>query len=163
MATQTAVDLRNKALDLQKQKNESFDRCDTDGFLTQWALGLEAEELNAQANVEENGGKAEFPALFDLTGKRVRAKLITTHPPWARWANVRTWAFCDKEDKFTGLFINAFPKRPETMARKGYKEGFEKAPAKATTLGHGHGLGGTVWVATIRTDKGYPENAKVVK
>jgi hypothetical protein len=155
----TAAELRNRASESRQKAEESFDRCDTDGFLSQWALGLGAQKDEMQAEIIENGGKSNFPALFNLEGKRVRAKLITTHPSWAPWTTSTCWALCDKSGKFIGKFITAFPARESTMAKKGYKEGTEDAPAKAVIQGSGYGLSGSAWAAVVRTDNGYPENA----
>ncbi len=158
MKNQTAEELRNQATLKDAQVQESFDRCDTDGFLSQWATGLEADLLRRQAEIVENGGKASFPALFDLSGRRVRAKLIKTHPPFAPWTTQETWALCDSSGKFI-KFIAAFPVKASTMERKGYREGTELAKAAAKIVGSGYGLSGNAWVATVRLDKGYPEDS----
>lgn len=146
-----AQDLRNEANVMDAAAEESFQRCDTDGFLSQWALGLGAQERRAQAAILEAGGVSEFAALFDLDGNRVPAKLID-----GRFG--LCWAICDEAGKFTGEFVNAFPKREATMARKGYREGREMAPARARIVGSGTGLSGAAscHVMTVRTDGGYP-------
>jgi hypothetical protein len=154
----TATELRNMASESRQKAEESFDRCDTDGFLSQWALGIGAQKNEMQATILDNDGKSNFPALFNLQGQRVRAKLIRTNPPWAPWTTNDCWAICNESGKFI-KFISAFPVRESTMANKGYKEGFEDAPAKAVIQGSGYGLSGNAWAAVIRTDAGYPENA----
>lgn len=151
--------LRAEADRQDQAAEESFQRCDTDGFLSQWALGLGAQRDRLQADILEDGGVAEFPALFDLQGNRVRAKLITVPDKFNYGRPKRVWAFCDLQDKLTGKFINPFPKRASTMEKKGYREGTETAPAKADIVGYGRGLSGHAWVATVRTDKGYPDTA----
>ncbi len=156
----TVEQLRNEAAELEQQKEESFQRCDTDGFLSQWAGGITAELKRTQAEVIENGGVWEFPALFDLEGNRVRAKLTQVKVGNCNWLRRTVWAFCDENGRFTGKFIGAFPKRESTMERKGYREGKETSPAVAKILGRGYGLSGTAWVAVVRKDSGYPEEAK---
>lgn len=154
---QTPEQLRAAAAKLEDAKEESFQRCDTDGFVSQWAFGLTAQVKRLQADIVEAGGISQFTGLFTLEGQRVRAKLIKTRYGTA-------WAFCDEQDKFTGKFINAFPQKPETMAKKGYREDDEMAPARAKVLGgQGRGLSGaaTCYAGIIRTDKGYPDNAVV--
>lgn len=148
-----AEELRAKAAEKEQAAADSFERCDTDGFLSQWASGLTAEKLRKQAAIEENGGVWTHPALFNLEGERVRAKLIP-----GKFGTC--WAFCDANDQFTGQFISAFPKRSATMEKKGYREGEEIAPSRAVFKGKGHGLSGSCWVAIVRLDKGYPEGAK---
>ena len=155
---QTPDELRQEAREMDDAAEESFQRCDTDGFLSQWALGISAQKLRLQAQIEENGGMWEFPALFDLEGNRVRAKLIRTYDRF-RYGYRSVWAFCDKQGQFVGQFINAFPKRESTMVKKGYREGRELAPARADIRGSGYGLSGTAWVAAVRKDSGYPDTA----
>lgn len=47
---------------------ESFERSDTDGFLSQWASGLSAQESSAKAELAAAGGMIETQALFLLDG-----------------------------------------------------------------------------------------------
>lgn len=146
-----ANDLRNEAAKMDEMAEESFQRCDTDGFLSQWALGLGAQERRLQAGIEEAGGLSEFAALFDLDGNRVPAKLID-----GRFGTC--WAMCDDDGQFTGQFIKAFPARESTMERKGFREGREMAPARAKIIGSGTGLSGAAscYAGIIRIDGGYP-------
>jgi len=132
-------------------EEESFQRCDTDGCYTQWAHGLN-QRLNSElAKIAENGGVWEFPALFDLAGNRVKAKVIN-----GKYG--ACWAFCDDDGQFTGQFITAFPARKSTMRRKGYVEGWEDAPANAHITGGGQGFAGmaSCYIDIYRTDGGYP-------
>lgn len=130
--------LRAKAAKSAKQGQESYERSDTDGFASQWASGLAAQEALMKANLEENAGKAEFPALFDKDGNMVPAKLIDTKfgPAWARYTDPN-----DSSSKFTGEFINESksdnPKTQEAaLARKGYTMGRVKAPAYVAMSGN---------------------------
>lgn len=155
--TKTAEQLRQEAAAHDQDAADSFERCDTDGFVSQWASGITAREKRLQADIVENGGLAEFMGLFDLdTGARVRAKVIDGKYGLC-------WAFCDADDKFTGQFVSAFPKREATMAKKGYREDWEQAPARATIVGSGTGLSGaaTCRAVKVRTDEGYPPDAVV--
>ena len=150
-----AQELRDRAARREEQAKESFDRCDTDGFVSQWAHGVLAQEDRLQAQIEENGGVAEFDALFHLDGRRARAKLID-----GRYGEC--WAFCDADGRFTGKFISAFPKRESTMARKGFREGKEQVPARAKLVGSGTGLAAacSVRAIAVRLDDGYPADAE---
>jgi hypothetical protein len=155
--TEKATDLRQKAAECERKREESFQRCDTDGFLTQWAHGLSAQKYRAQAEIEEAGGVSTFRGLYRRSdGKRVAAKLIA-----GKFGPC--WAFCDSEGSFTGRFIGDSKGTPRSRL---YKEGFEvreeTAPAKAIITGEGRGLSGTAWVAVIRTDGGFPTDAEVV-
>lgn len=155
----TATALREEAAALEAAAEESFQRCDTDGFVSQWASGLTAQLKRAEAGLVEAGGVAEFAALFDAeTGERVPAKLIDGKFGLC-WALVTPGT-----DRFTGEFVSAFPKREATMARKGFREGHELAPAKAVIRGSGHGLAGatTCRVVTVRVDDGTGQDDRVV-
>lgn len=155
-ATQTATDLRAAADQHERDAIDSFDRCDTDGFVSQWASGIMAQVDRLQADIVENGGVATFPALYVVdTDERVPAKLID-----GKFG--RCWAIVDEAGRFTGEFVSAFPKRESTMARKGYREGSEVAPAKAAVHGSGHGLSGSAWAAVERTDDGTGRDERVV-
>lgn len=125
----------SKASEHYRAAEESFQRCDTDGFVSQWAHGINGDLARLQAEIDANGGMAEFPALFDLNGHQIPAKLIN-----GRFGVC--WALQDDKDQFTGMFIKAFPARKSTMTRKGYREGTEMAPAKAVIHGTGRGLSG---------------------
>src|SRR5215467_366677 len=58
---------------------ESFERCDTDGFVSQWAHGVLGQQHDLQARIEERGGTWTFTGLFDIvSGKRVEARLVST-------------------------------------------------------------------------------------
>jgi hypothetical protein len=129
--------LRAAAAKAEQQKQESYDRSDTDGFMSQWASGLSAQEALMKAELEENAGKAEFVALFDKDGNMVPAKLIDTKfgPAWAVYSDPN-----DSSSKFTGEFINESksdnPKTQEAaLARKGYTLGRVKAPAYVAMSG----------------------------
>lgn len=131
-----------------------YDNDDLD--LSIWANDVNNEKDRLTLEIRANGGNWTFPALFNLDGQRVRAKLISS-------MYGECWAFCDDQGHPTGQFISAFPARESTMRRKGYIEGEEEAPAfaKHWSPKGAHGTGGCLSVQTIveRRDKGYPDNA----
>lgn len=156
----TAAALRAKSRGEIAKREESHDRCDTDGFLSQWAWGLNAQEYAARADILEHGGCAKFLGLFDAaTGARVPAKIIASQFG-ARWM------LCDATTgKATGVFFAvgsldennepANSKRTK-LVKAGFVEAFEWAPAIAKCVGTGTGLSGRAWIATLRTDGGWP-------
>ena len=163
--TQTPETLRAEAAAAEQAAHDSFERCDTDGFLTQWAHGLTAREKRAQARIAENGGKAEFPALFTLDGTPVPARLVTTRYG-TKFAVFATAADAAAHGAPVVAWINPFVK-PATLAKKGYVVQQVLAPAKATLRGApgARGLAGatTVQVVVVRTDGGFDAAAPVVK
>ena len=141
----TVSDLRAEAVAHRQEREASFERCDTDGFLSQWASGLSAQLADRQADIVESGGKSWFNILVNAeTGEWVPSKLID-----ARYGT--TWAILDRETgRFTGEFVKAFPRRRSTMTKKGYAEAKGLYPAKAKVNGRGTGLSGTAWVTTVK-------------
>jgi hypothetical protein len=69
----TAAEWRKEAADCRNRSYESFERCDTDGFLSQWASDTMARRYDECADVAENGGRIFVTALFDLEGNFITA------------------------------------------------------------------------------------------
>lgn len=121
-----AEELRESAARHESDARESFERCDTDGFVSQWASGLNAQRDRCEADIQEAGGVATFGryALEDLDGNRVAAKLI-------RGKFGPCWALLDSTGEFTGEFVGAHPRRASTLERKGYREAVDYFVAEA--------------------------------
>lgn len=147
-----AQELEAEAKIREDRSRESFERVDTDGFLSQWASDITARKLRVQADIERAGGVQEFPALFDLEGNRAPAKLI-------RGRYGMTWLVKTGPAYEDVKFISAFPKREATMERKGYREGHEVAPARAILTGDDGPC--SVAVTVIRLDGGHPEADRI--
>lgn len=163
-APKTADQLRAEATACVASVQESWERSDTDGFLSQWAGTITATLKRRQADITEAGGVATFPALFDLDGELVAAKLIYGQYGWV-------WGLLPSDDprgQFTGWFNPSRATKAATRrandARKGYQVGLVSAPAWADTEGGGTGLGGcaSVYVATYRTDGGFSRAVEVL-
>jgi hypothetical protein len=159
--TKTAAEYRAEAAAAEASREESFRRCDTDGFLSQWASGKTAELARAKAKLAEEGWTAEFPGLYRRdTGERVRAKLISFKCRYTyrtKWS----WSFRHEDgsvDRSKGLLPDTRTKRGK-LWKSGYEVRMERAPANAAMEGEGTGLSGTCWVAVFRTDDGYPADA----
>jgi len=124
----TAEDYMNMASGKYRQAEESFERCDTDGYLSQWASSIMANVYRHLADLAENGGKAEFLALADLEGNEVSAKVIN-----GRYGPC--WAIMDGSGNFTGKFVNYRPARESTLRKKGYQEIYVERKAAVQTYG----------------------------
>lgn len=164
--TTTPEQLRAQAAQHYQDAADSFDRCDTDGFVSQWASGLMGDQRRMEANLLEAGGTAEFPALFNLDGELVPAKLLPTQysTAWAVFASPS-----EAEKPYGGTivkWVNAFPKRESTMSRKGYYEGTVRVAARVQMRGApgARGLSGahTVRPVRVRKDGGFSRDAQVV-
>jgi hypothetical protein len=161
----TADQYRKMAHGEHSKREESFDRCDTDGFLTQWASGLYSSLYQTLAELAENNWMAEFPALFySDTNKRVPAKIIYVQDKFSYNGGTKSlWAIIDPETgKFTGVFLPT-GKKSRKQKSLGFWEGTESAPAYAKIDGKGYGLSGSAWVSTYRTDGGFPKELLKIK
>jgi hypothetical protein len=132
-----------------QEARDSFERCDTDGFVSQWAHGLTAQKARLQAEIDENGGVYPFEVLIDADGHRkVDAKLID-----GRYG--ACWLLSDEEEtQFGRRFIPFAGDGGKSRIQKqlGLYEDFEDAPAKAIITGKGTGLSGSAWVIAIKID-----------
>jgi hypothetical protein len=130
----TIEDHREYAKACRKRSQESFDRCDTDGFLSQWASDITARLHDVQATILENGGVSDFLVLREGR-RRVDAKLIDTQYGPA-------WILSDKEEKKFGRKFIPYGAKSRVQKKLGLREGKEKAPAVAVIAGSGKGLSG---------------------
>lgn len=151
----TAAEYREEAKKLAQAREESWERSDTDGFLTQWACGLGSSLASRRAEIKENGGKWTFQGLYRRAdGARIRAKMIDgKYGP--------CWAICDEHSQFTGQFFSCSYENSHRskLWKAGLEQREEEAPAWADMDGEGYGLSGRAWVSTYRIDGGYPLDA----
>jgi hypothetical protein len=73
---QQADTFRRMARECAQRAIESFERCDTDGFLSQWASDSMARYYRTCAELCDAHGMQERPALFDLAGNLVSTRTI---------------------------------------------------------------------------------------
>ena len=154
-----ATDLREQAAQHDRDAYNSRERCDTDGFVSQWASGLMAAQKRLQADLEEAGGRATFPALFDLAGNLVAAKRVQGE--WGYyWLLLAT---DDPNGRRCGWFGPSKAKDPRkaraTDAAKGYYVGYVEAYAKAELAG---GNVTCLSAIAVRTDGGFSRDVIVV-
>lgn len=130
-----ASELRDRAAAHDTEAAESFERCDTDGFLSQWAHGVNAQKDRLAADIADNDGYHTFRALFDRDGALVTARYVETRYGY-RWAvkaagdhggPVIDW-FRESEAKDWRRVLKA-------NAAKGYFVGLVMLPARAVLRG----------------------------
>lgn len=147
--------LRAEAAAADQRREESFNRCDTDGFVSQWANGITAQLKRANAEIADNGGLAEFPCLLDATtGARVDAKLVEVRNRYTHGTDLK-WVLSTAAERFYGRKWIPSGKRSRIQKQLGLMEGTEMAPAVAVTAGGGKGLSGacSVYIKIIRRTK----------
>ena len=132
----------------EKRRQDSFERCDTDGFLSQWANGLNGQLNRAKAEIIENGGYDWFWVLKDSKGNIVSDKIITDH------YNNQKWLVKDSFVKQVGRKYIPEGENSRIQKRLGLYEEEIEAMAWACLDGKGTGLSGTAWVAmyAVRDD-----------
>jgi hypothetical protein len=152
-------ELREQAAELDAKAEESFQRCDTDGFLSQWASGLAAQKKRAQAEIEDNGGLWSFPCLWDLKDNcRVDADLID-----GKYGKV--WILSNDYTERWGRRFIPFdsshidpddqpeywtPSRSRVQKNLRLVQRWEDRPAVAVIRGSGTGLSGQAWVEIVQ-------------
>lgn len=73
-----ADDFRQNAKDCARRSQESWERSDTDGFLSQWASDSMARHCDACANLCDTQGIQTRKALFRLDGSLASTQLVST-------------------------------------------------------------------------------------
>lgn len=125
--------LDQQAKDCLRREEESFDRCDTDGFLSQWANSISATEYRKQAEILRNGGYSRFLVLVDTTtNKVVSTELVTFPHPKFSWQTVTKWKITDQdcEDR-TGRRWIPYGEKSRIQKQHGLREDYYWFPAWA--------------------------------
>ena len=137
-----ANDLRRQAAESAQRARESWERSDTDGFVSQWASNITHDELIMKAELIEDGGSYERDLLFDLEGNLVLAVEIETQYGWA-------WMIKDPANprgRALGFFNESKARKPETKikndAKKGYYVGRGRIKGYVKIYASGTGLSG---------------------
>ena len=112
--THTPEEWEEKAQACLQRSAESFERSDTDGFLSQWANDSTAVIYRSCAVLARAGGKWEVNVLEDLDGNEVKAKIINT-----RFGT--KWGVLDGNDQVI-KWLTFKPARESTLSKHGYKE-----------------------------------------
>lgn len=145
---------RKAALD---RVEESWQRSDTDEFLSQWANDLEARRISRQIEVLKNGGCWTFDVLVHVaTGEVIATKTysfaVPNLPSYMNVVNVK-WRV---EDKFLPLTNGKkwIPEGHKSRIQKqlGLKQEARWFKARAVITGSGRGLSGNAWVTVEKVE-----------
>ena len=128
-AGKTAEEWRAEAARCRKASADSFDRCDTDGALSQWASDTMAHRYDACAEVAENGGTMEVCAVFLLDGTLASVDYREGQYGWYFLLNDAA------AEKLGTRFVSTSSARKAKTratnnAKKGVTEGAVRVPAK---------------------------------
>lgn len=152
----TADQWRAEAAEMMAKREESWERSDTDGFLSQWALGSLAEDYRLRAQLADADGTTEVPALFDLEGN-----LVPSVHGWGQYGEY--FAVLDNEERGCRRFFNPSRARNEDTARKnnaakGFYIGTVRTAAKVKMIGGGTGLSGCATARNVIVAQTYSDN-----
>jgi len=169
MAGKTGDELRAMAADARRRSDESFARSDTDGFLSQWAADMSAQQFETQAKIADQGGKGRFSGLYH-GDRRVAARIVELPAFNKPWATVYKWELHLTEVVTYGRrYIPVAGTRKSTVQKQlGLRERGELAPAKAiTSTGNrkSTGLAGcaNAYVTTVRTGDKWGRDAELIE
>ena len=150
----TAAECREIARKAHESAIESFDRCDTDGALSQWASQITVRQYQQQATLAENDYMWTFETLVDSDGNLVPCREINTRygVSYGVYATYEDAIKCGEIIKWVGTGKRA-------AANKGYKIAIVKAEAKTEI---GQGLAPMIYFAPV-LKVFTPENCTVVE
>jgi hypothetical protein len=98
--------LEKEAARKRQSAADSFERCDTDGFVSQWASQIGADKDRKEIALLKNGGYAQFPVLCDENGNVLATKVYSFADKYRpdQWNNPQKemWRLPDDEAEKRG-------------------------------------------------------------
>ncbi len=128
-----------------RQSAESFDRCDTDGFLSQWASDSTATLYRAKAEWARAYGKVTTRVLTDTDGV-----IVSTHHKDGQYGEF--WVLDDAAaERFGRRFVSLsraarYDRQAAANRRKGFVEAQAAVDGYVKNAGSGTGLSGALTV-----------------
>lgn len=155
----TAQQWREAAYGNRKDAAESWERSDTDGFVSQWASGITASECEAKAELAEANGWAEFIAVFDLDGNLMDAYHMSgTYGPY--------WLIKGLPKDVKPFFSESNARKGSTRyandTKKGYRLGTVRRKGFVKLAGSGTGLAGAMSVRVVVVPDKYSTEVEIV-
>lgn len=123
-----AVALRQKAEQHAQNERDSFDRCDTDGCVTQWCSAIFSRDAVVGAELADTGNMDVFKVLLDAETGEVVATTIHTFQSRYTYGNEYKWAV-RRNGSEKAQWVTDY-KRESSYAAKGLKTAWIIAPAK---------------------------------
>lgn len=134
-----------------RRRAESWERSDTDGFVSQWASGLTDSQNRMNAEICRAGGMAAFDVLME--GDRIISRRRMTFQNRHSYGWESKWLVEDEADQLRlGRKWIPTGKRSRIQKTLGLHEGEEWAPAHAILWSPpgSTGIGGSVFVRAAR-------------
>lgn len=159
MTSSSAV-LDAQASEFYQKAQESFERCDTDGFVSQACHQLNGGLYRVRAKIEAEGGTSTFKGLYQ-GDRRIRAKLVRV---WNKYSHRNEPKWLVEDDSIDRKWIPCGP-RSRVQKQLGLTERTEVAPAWAVHNSNGGtGFSGltSVTIEVYRTGCAWGSDAKLV-
>lgn len=153
--TTKADELRKQAKEAYQRSIDSFDRCDTDGFLSQWASDCAGRLLEVEADLAEHDYLWNFNTLGDKDGNLIPNKKIKTKYGYA-YAIFGSFEDLEKRDVQILEWVGTSEK---VIAKKGYTLIRVQTKGKAVL---GEGFTPSAYIAPV-VPFFTPENSTIVK
>lgn len=141
-----AAKLRKESDDARHRSNESWERSDTDGCVTQWCSDITAAEKLREAELANHGYLVVRPALMDIKSGEIVAACVHMMQSKFHYGTDYLW----KVYRPTGRFGNngkefmtewvRDAKRESTFTKKGLRKVFVLAPGKMYSRSPGNHL-----------------------
>lgn len=138
------VALRQHAEDSRRREEESFQRSDTDGCVSQWCHSITAQEKVREAELRDSGSMIVRPALVDIESGQVVAACVHILQSKFHYGSDYVWKV--HRNGRTEWVGDA--KRESTFTKKGLRKVYVLAPGAMYARGPGNhlpeprGLGG---------------------
>lgn len=139
IAAGLTADMRRAA----QEKTDSFERCDTDGFLSQWASGVTSHADEMAAQLARDHGLGTFAVLLNLDGT-----IASVHRGTNQFGTF--WVLNDAAaQRFGKRFVNepdckTNAREIASLERRGFRIGTMRARGRVKMGGGGTGLAGAL-------------------
>lgn len=155
MSTLDAQKYRELAAEARERLNDSWERSDTDGALSQWALGKQESEYQTWAQLAEVNYMSAYEALAK-DGKLIPHKEIETKYGVC-YAVFDSFEEAQKRD---GNIIKFVGRGDRAIANKGYEKIVVRAKSKVILTGSGW----TLWPIIVPVEPVFtPDNCEIVE
>lgn len=123
--------LREQAAEYRRREQESFDRCDTDGCVSQWCQSISARDSDRAAELADQGNLSVFQVLVDKATGEVVATTVHIFQSRFHYGNEYKWAV-RRNGANKAEWVTVY-KRESGYAAKGLAVAWMVAPAKLYT------------------------------
>lgn len=126
--SQESQRMREVAAENRRRSEESFQRCDTDGCVSQWCQDITARDYDCAAELSDKGNLGVFKVLVDIETGEVVANTIHIFQSRFHYGNEYKWAV-RRQGQEKAQWVSDY-KRESNFAAKGLKVAYIIAPAK---------------------------------